>query len=646
MNMLKINLGILITALLSIALSACGGGSVSGYNVPKISTTVTLATITPLVLKGGVADITWSSADSSSCSSLPEGVTGTSGLLTTAPLLTNTTYTVTCVGPTGSASKSLTLHIASAEIITASTACANEPMRGGTPANQNPTVYYYCDCGTGSEADCKPGDDSAADNSAATPQRTIAHAAARFKDLAVNDTVALCKGGAFNSAGNLRIGSKRCVPGVACNDLREYTPPPSIFVGTEKPIINNAAGSSILFNFWDNGGVRLLNLKLQGNGGIKGIANQGFFFYRGANDLTMCNLTMDNFDIAVYNESNDEVFAPNTNIKFTGNLVTNSSVIGYLGGGDNDELSYNYWDGNGSSTVFGHTLYFASSRELKNMRVVGNYVGGQYGPTCYGAPVVGHVAVDGLLVKDNIVDIAASATTGGCWGMAFTNFTSATFPVYHRNAIFSGNTIRNGGNLALTVTGCPGCVIENNLIIFETAQGGTGIGVAAGKVRVGIAEDLNTRNVIRNNTIWYGPYANTGGVGIKVGEEGGGYIISNNTVTYGASAEGNRGRLSCFSYPLALTNYAFINNNHCESAAPFNWEETRGDLTSWMDSGFDATSITGNPLFTTPGTNFKPASNSPLIRAGNGDIRYVSPKDFTGATRPILPAIGAYEPSL
>jgi len=638
---LKIARGIAITVVVSLALAACGGDSDSpatnnnSGTGPSISTTVTLSATPSLVAYNGIAVITWSSTNSTSCTSSPALVNATSGSLDTPPLLTSTTYTVTCVGPTGNASKSVTIGIAGASILGAATACAKEPMRG--------TVYYYCDCGTGAETDCRPGNDLSVGTSAAEPRRTIASAVSRFSTLGVNNTVALCKGGAFNSAGDLAIGSNRCDAGVACNDLREYTPPTTIFVGTAKPIINNAAGRVRLFNFTGNGGIRLLNLKLNGDNGIYGNRNRGFFFYQGAHDVTMCNLDMDAFDVAVYNESNN---GNNRNIKLTGSNITNTRTFGYLGGGDDIEISYNYWDGNGSSTVFDHTLYLSTVNQIRNVTVLGNYIRGQYGPKCFGAPMEAHMAVDGLLVKDNVVDIDASATTGGCWGIEFNNLTSGTSPVYHRNAIFSGNTIKNGGNLAFTLTGCPDCVIENNLIIHETSMPARGIVVASRSVRAGVLDDVNDRNVIRNNTIWFGPNASGGGTGIEVGFEGSGHIIANNTVTYSATSTGNSRAFNCFRYPLSLSSYAFINNNHCESAAASNWEASRGNLAAWRLAapGFDTASFAGNPSFTAAGTNFTPASGSPLI--GKGNTLYGSVLDFAGRTRPSPPAIGAYEPLL
>jgi len=515
-------------------------------------------------------------------------------------------------------------------IVAVASACAAEPMLPGK-------VYYYCDCGTGAQADCVAGNDTNAGTRPSNPKRTIESAISHFKRLAANDTVALCKGGAFNSAGNLRIGSNRCGAGIACNDLREYSP--TTFTGTAKPIINNAAGDSSLFDFEGNGGVRLLNLKLKGAASPSYKGNKAFFFYTGAHDVTMCNLDMDAFEITVYNESDA---GHNNNIKLTGSYITNSHTLGYLGGGDNTEVSYNYWDGNGSSNSYDHTLYFASSTNIINMQVIGNYIRGQYGSTCQGAVMEAHMAVDGLLVKNNIIDIASAANTGGCWGIEFNNLTGGSHPVYHRNAVFSGNTIINGGNTAFTVTGCPDCIIENNLIINNSSVAGLGISVATQAVRGSVADDVNTRNIIRNNTIWYGPNANTGGTGIRVQIEGAGHIIANNTVSYTATS----GTLNCYSYTLALSSYSFINNNNCYSPTTYNWEATRGSLASWrtyaIAQGFDADSFVGNPLFTTAGTDFKPAGGSPLIGAGNSTNK--SSADFAGVTRPNPPAIGAYEP--
>ena len=648
MNMLKIKTGIIITVLLSMVLAACGGGLSSSSNpatAPAISTTVTLATITPLVVKGETAVITWSSANSTSCSSLPFGVTDTSGSLTTAPLLTSTTYTVTCVGPTGNASKSITISVA-ANIVDTSAACANTPIRGD---NTN-KVYYYCDCGTGAETDCVPGNDLNAGTSAASPRRTMADVAVRFSTLAVNDTVALCKGGAFNTVGDHSLGTRvdsttppyRCGTTGACNDLREYTP--TTFVGTAKPIINISGGNDKpLFRFSASGGVRLLNLKLKGDVDDITSSNFGFYIAYGGRDVTMCNLDIDGFAVAVYSESS----GGNTkNIKLTGSNISNSRNQGFLGAADNLQINYNLWERNGSFSVFTHALYFSSNNTFTQpMEVIGNYVRGQYGNTCRGVVIVGHVAVDGFRFENNTVDIDAAAATGTCYGIGF----SASGQVgakFMRNAKFLNNTVKNGGALAFSVGECPDCLIENNLIIqdWPSPWQVNGMYLAADGQRAG--DDVSDRVTIRNNTVWFGPQHTAGGSGIAIGIQGTGHIIANNTVTYTATTAHDDG-FSCYSYPLALGSYAFINNNHCHttvSSPRFEWEKGSGDLAAWKASGFDVNSITGAPLFTSAGTDFTPGAGSPLSRAGN---KANSPAhDFIGSPRPALPAIGAYEPSL
>jgi len=523
---------------------------------------------------------------------------------------------------------SLTSKIASVASV-----CAAEQMRG--------KVYYYCDCGDGADPDCVSGNDANAGTSPAFPRQTIGNAIARYSSLSADETIAFCKGGAFNASGNYRIGSSRCKKGTTCNDLREYSP--TTFAGIAKPTINYSSGGNPLFRIMgDSGGIRFLNLKLRGDGGTNG--NHGFFFYDGAHDVTMCNLDMENFSIAVYNESGHrDSEAPTSNIKFTGNHVINSKGMGYLGGGMNDDISFNYWEGNGSSTVGEHTIYLASVKMLKNVRLIGNYVKGQYGPICNGAPFEAHMAVDGLKVKGNIIDISGTASTGGCWGIEFNNITDAPEPIYHRNAEFSGNVIRNGGNLALTVSGCPDCVIENNLIINETPIQSRGIRVASSPARPGSADDVNTRNIIRNNTIWYGPNDNGGGTGIEVGTEGKGHIIANNTISYTNPSTGGHGPFNCFKYPLPSGSYAFINNNHCFSVADYNWEASHGSLTAWKLASpmFDSLSFTGEPMFKKNGEDIIPSAGSPL--AGKGSTEKGSKTDLIGAKRHNPPSIGAYE---
>jgi hypothetical protein len=469
----------------------------------------------------------------------------------------------------------------------------------------------------------------------------------RFSSMGVNDTVALCQGGAFNAQAGLSIGTNKCGVGSACNDLRDYTPAWLTGTAKPKPIINSAAGTADLFTIaYAEGGVRFLNLALKGNN-----TNRGLFIYNAAHDLTVCNTDLDAFSIAV--ESAGGPLGNPKNITFTGNNITNSSNIAFLGGGDNVEISYNNWEGNGANAPLQHAIYLAGTSP-SNMSVIGNNVHGQYGSTCLGGPFMSHGSFDSLLVKNNTISIDPSAVTAGCWGFSYGNNTSNPHPVYFRNAVISGNTVINGGNQGMTVSSCPGCVIENNIIVMNWSGGSTGLTVTTLARNATRGDDLSTANTVRNNTVWFGPNVTGTTTGIATNTEGTGHIIANNTV----SSKQASGTLNCFRHDLPLTSYAFINNNHCYATGVYNFEYTYKTWAAWKDrvnsnpgsNGFDSASVTGttaDPMFTAPGTDFKPLGGSPLIGAGSGNPAYRSATDITGTTRPVLPAlpaIGAYEP--
>jgi hypothetical protein len=383
--------------------------------------------------------------------------------------------------------------------------------------------------------------------------------------------------------------------------------------------------------------MRFLNLSLKGNG-----TNGGLFFYNGAHDLTVCNTDLDAFGLAIHSASG--ALGNPTNITITGNNITNSSNIALLGGGDNVEISYNNWEGNGSNANLQHAIYLSGSSP-SNVKVIGNNIHGQYGPTCLGGPFMSHGSFDSLLVKDNTISVDAAAVKPGCWGFSYGNNSNTTHPVFFRNTVITGNTIINGGNQGMTVSSCPGCIIENNIIIQNWSGGSVGLTVTTLARNATRGDDLSTANAVRNNTVWFGPSVTGTTTGIATNTEGTDHIVSNNTVSSSQAS----GTLNCFKHSLPLTSYAFINNNHCYATGAYNFEYTYKTLAAWNDhvnsnsssNGFDSASVTGDPMFTAPGTNFKPAGG-PLVGAGTS--AHMSATDITGTTRPVLPAIGAYEP--
>ena len=531
----------------------------------------------------------------------------------------------------GSPSLTLTPGIPSIPSIDAVDAAAvAEPYLDATK------VHYYCDCQSGAQAGCVAGNDSNAGTSPSAPKQTIGNAANFLRSLAtVNDTVALCKGGVFNVSSTSHLGSATCPAGTICNDLREYQP--SWYSGSAKPVIRGTTGTATFDISGNYGGIRIMNIAMTGtySGGSNSSA---FFFSGGAHDVKIWNVDMDSFDLAIY----DAGLAQDNNMTITGSHITNSDVIGYLGAANNTEISNNYWGGNGSNTELNHTIYFGGSSPVSNIKLVGNYIHGQYGPTCTGSPITAHLEVDGFTISGNSVIIDSAAATAGCWGMDLSNGGYGV-PIYFRHTVISGNTFVNGGNLALSVVSCPGCIIENNLIVNDWSGAYDGIRVPAFPARTSPADDVNTNNIIRNNTVYYGPNATNGAAGISVNAEGTGHVIANNTVYYSSTSSVHG--TNCFGFPLALGSYSFINNNNCYSASPYKWERTQqSSLAAWQTYaqtyGFDTASFTGDPQFTAVGTDFTPAAGSPLIGAGNAANG--SATDITGKTRSIPPSIGAY----
>jgi hypothetical protein len=654
-NAAGVSPNVVLAALFAIVgLAACGSGgstSTNATSTPPGTTTPTTTTVTASatpaqVVYNGTAVITWSSTDSTSCSFPPVGVTGTAGSYTTPVLTATTTYIITCDGPTGPASKSVTVTVASSSIAAAAAACAAEPMRG--------TVYYYCDCAAGASSGCVAGDDANAGTSPSAPRRTLANATARISSFTgnTNHTIALCKGGAFDSvaAYGETINRSGCTAGTDCDDIREYSP--TTFAGTTAPILNATVSGEPLFRFSGNyGGVRILNLALQDKTTGR---DEALWAGYDAHDITVCNTTMNDFAIAI-NLAGNMTVAPSTNVHIRGNTITNSSVIGFLGAASNSEINYNYWEGNGSSNSLDHTIYLSAAEGVTNMQLVGNYIHGQYGPTCLGVVLVAHGAFDYLNITDNTIAIDSGKSSGGCFGLGLGAAGSYAEPNYFRHTVVARNVIKNGGNLAMSIGNANGAVIEDNLIINDWPYQYTitGISVAGGPSRTSPADDIGTADIVRNNTVWFGPAVVNGGRGISTGVEGTGHIIANNTVVYTASSTGGRG-FSCYDYTLSLSAYSFLNNNHCYSAATYTWNTSNGaTLSAWKtyakNQGWDSESIVGPPNFvnatSSAGHDFHPNTGSPLSPLlGAGSHANAPLYDRTGSTAfSNPPAIGAYE---
>lgn len=627
-----------------LGLTSCGGGGGGGGDGtgtgspnPQPTGSSLYATASPAVIAYGAANttsaITWSSGGGASCSSSPSGITGSSGTFVTPPLTKTTTYTITCASTGGTSSRKVVIVVAPASIISSIAAqqasCAAAPVRG--------TPYYYCDCGTGAAVNCVPGDDNNAGTDPAAPRRTIGNADSRYAGLTGTNTIAFCKGGAFDATTYLHAANTSCPAGSTCTDFREYASP--VFASSAKPILNSPPGGTSLF--WPRGGMRILNLKLQGNGTA---GNEALFLYNGAHDITACNLDIDGFRLGVNHNGGSSTISQNPNITITGNNFTNNVGGAYFGGGPTTEISKNYMINNGSGNTLDHTVYVGSGNlDVLNMAISQNYMYGQIGDACWGVMLVGHGRFIGLHILNNVLEIDEAADKPQCYGIAL-DYGGYLTQTNFSNAVISGNTLINTGYVGIAASNCADCRIEDNVISLN-ATTAYGISVGTISARAAYADIINDRNTIRNNTIWFGPNITTGAVGIQIRNEGTGHIVANNTVTYTSASAGNG--VSCFDYTQPITSYAFIDNNHCYSAATsYKWDKTYGTLAAWRAaSAFDSSSITSQPAGFANSVSrpfdFHPIASSPLL--GAGSHAHAPATDITGASFLNPPAIGAYE---
>ncbi|MFZ2160729.1 MAG: hypothetical protein WAW02_00800 [Sideroxyarcus sp.] len=648
-------------------LASCGGAKLSATTSEQYRSPDLYVSASPSLIAYNAVNktsvISWRSlGDTCSYSPGGENIKELSYSFTTPSLTKTTTYTIMCGTGNNMKVKRATVALAPASlvdpIITQQNSCRDDTLA-------RTTTYYYCDCGKGADANCDRkdasgnqigglGDDANDGLTPSTPRRSLADIARRYSIISGTTKFAFCKGGAFDATRSLSMPDISCTAGTTCTDFREYAHPN--FTSSAKPIINSAPGGEALFRASGStrGGVRFLNLKLHGNGTA---GNQGVFFYGGMHDVTVCNLDIEGFSSGISQNGGNILtggtISPNPNITITGNNFTNNIGGAYFGGGPNAEISKNFIADNGGNNLLDHSIYLAGHPDSAHMNLSGNYIGGQIGEACAGVVIVVHGQVLNLSIMNNMLEIDPAASTTGCYGIALDHGGYTEYGDYS-SAVISSNTLANTGGIGIALSQCADCVVQDNLIRFDTA---TAYGIVGGSLisRTTYPDVVNNRNKIVNNTIWLGPDS-TGGLtgGIQVRNEGTGHIVANNTVNYTSTNAGRNDGVNCFNYPLAAVpnSYAFIDNNHCYSAAAtYKWEKTYGTATAWRTAypGFDAASVINNsaPAFVNTTTfpyDFHP-SGLPLLGAGTSTHLPVPPpaKDITGTNFLPSPAIGAYE---
>ncbi len=568
-----------------------------------------------------------------------------------------------------------------------------------TPYLAGSAKRYLSDCQTGNTiqpaAGCVQGSDTLYDGTSPTisgahgPWQTTTKGAAWLAGQASGtNTLALAQGGVWNAASDsfaINLAANRyCAAGQTCSEVREY---PQGGTGPKPVIYGPNLGTTGSNLFFMGNGQRIMNLALVGSTNGASTSQTGVFLYCNnclVHDDSILNVDFFGFDIAI-NEPNP----PNYNTTIQGNHFIGNANQGYIGGSQNLNLNYNYFQDNGSHDVAAetHSIYIASHAFITGVNVIGNYVTGYFRGTgatqCTAGPFVLHGSIINLVVSGNAL-IEDSNSKDICWGISANNITSAAYGGFYRNTLFSNNVIVNMGNAALTVENCPYCVIENNLIIADNASALSGIAAPPSVARTSIAnctpsaevqcfDDPSTNYTIRNNTVYFGVNATGGMIGIQVGLTGSaetqtGHKVYNNTVTYMATTATGSGfnKVYCFDYPLAASAYSTISNNNCyvphSGSLNYAWEQSSSrSLSAWNTAtGFDSHSSISDPGFTLAAAPyFSGRTDASLMYQlfNNGTTNIFSPSsalstkgingpllDIAGVSRsPTAPSIGAYE---
>ena len=496
------------------------------------------------------------------------------------------------------------------------------------------TIYYVCDDAFGADPNCIAGNDSNSGTSIDSPWRSLTKVNSEINLLQAGDQILFAKGGAWINASLTNINNYNTS---AENPIifDSYDP---LWGGTAKPILSETRVGTNLFNFVDAGnadhdeGYIVRNLDLRGGG----TGQWAVFAFNDVDHITLDNLDISDFDIGVHcagsNSPNPGTDGQNQHMKLLNSIITNCSNQGFLGGGDYLLIEGCHFENNGfAMAVFNHNIYVSNgdsviirNNELYQSAVINGHADG--------VSMVVHGLHKNLIIEGNFVHEDLGMVTGNAWGIAVDPGGYGT-PEGVTGLIIRGNLLLNMFNICIGITSCPGAVIENNVIINESAADLNAIVVPD---RNRDNDDLIMTNVtVRNNSIFL-RNANTLTKAIVVGGEGSDHVVVSNVI----SIDNGNG----FEMNLVDNDYLSVDYNMMELLNDANWGSDQS-LNFWsLSRGFDSHSINENPQFTSPGYpdyNLMPLTSSPVIDAGHPSLSALI--DYTGAARNDIADIGAFE---
>jgi hypothetical protein len=526
--------------------------------------------------------------------------------------------------------------------------CAAEPIR------TTGKVQYVCDCDTGAEPGCVPGDDASSGATSAKPKRTWAAVTAAWSRMGHGDTIALCKGGAWRGAAGLPLkapgacsaaGWSGLGPARSTCDLRDYVPPTNPRA-TAKPRITFLRTGLFTWNTSEYPtryeGYRILNLAFAVDHFASDLDHIFIWAFGNYGYFDVCNVDETGFDTGFRFQQGNHGTSDHIAIRESRLLRNGSEAIAFCA--SDLQVLDNVLEGNGrlgNNRV--HSVYLSSCYQDgaiavgRRIRLAGNTISRsvvndgadpahppQPGCThrCGGSPIVIHGQYDGLTLEDNVIEEEPGTACAGCWGIDAGNG-GYPYPTIYRNVVIRRNRLLHLGGLSIGAQG-EGTIVENNLVVND--QGGAGISLPRDVDASNVPGSTPfERAIVRNNTVYY---LGNGGPGVEVKGGGSGHVVASNAVAHAAGS----GR--CFDLPLADRAYALVADNAC------------GPGGAWGTAPVRPGTVTSAPRFTNPAAlDFTLQPGSPLASGGSAHPLGHAANDLAGRGRdPSCPGVGAYAP--
>lgn len=466
-------------------------------------------------------------------------------------------------------------------------------------------TFYACDCLEGSHPACVPGDDENDGSDPSHPVRSFGRANGLFRSLLAGETLALCRGGAFErSDAALPWNNAECQVDQPCT-VRDYAAPwgdgqqaqPTLrSTGDAAPLHFQSAGAPELQD-----GYRFINLSLRGDGHGNGVYIEGE-----VSDALFCGLGLDHF---ANGARVVDATVPAAHIRFHRARFTRNVEAGFVGGCAGCVVEHSYFENSGVRLEGAQQHVRISHNEFRDWS--------QPGTLCSSSAVELYGDIADLEIDANLMV--------GPAGPAYTCAGISSYGSNHSHLVVSRNTVRDVNGWGIRLSDCADCRVENNLIHRsdqEAALAMTGIELVG----------ESSRTTIRNNTIIVqNSAANMRGIALGSGTD---FTIVNNLIVNSGANTG----WQCF-YAADGSSASYWDHNWCwvPSATAWKWsgDET---LDEWRARGFDLSSASSNPQLD---TSALPARLSPVVDGANS--AYAPESDLLGNPRGDQPDVGAFE---